>query len=218
MPYATFSDPQSLDLYNYTLGNPETNADPNGHRCLLGLLGTTCAHPPSKSWANGNPPFTAHPNLDCLDQHCRSAMIPAGAMAGDAAATWWEVGGSSLGSLALDTATGGVALVLELTLGQTGGDPALLYKQRQATKGKKAPKRAKGFKNPTNPPQYPPDEVPPGWRVRVMPPTAEYPDGYWRLEKPLPNGGWQGIDPSTMRPGTQPETHVPLPPGVWGGV
>jgi len=44
-----------------------------------------------------------------------------------------------------------------------------------------------------------------------MPPTADYPNGYWRLEKPMPNGGWQGIDPSTMKPGTQCETHVPLP-------
>lgn len=47
-----------------------------------------------------------------------------------------------------------------------------------------------------------------------MPPRPGYPNGYWRLEKPMANGGWQGIDPSTMKPGTQPETQVPLPPEV----
>jgi RHS repeat-associated protein len=50
VPYATFSDPQSLDLYNYTLGNPETNTDPNGHWCFIGV-GTTC--PPSRTRSSG---------------------------------------------------------------------------------------------------------------------------------------------------------------------
>lgn len=45
-----------------------------------------------------------------------------------------------------------------------------------------------------------------------MPPTEQYPNGYWRLEKPMANGGWQGIDPSTMKPGGRAETHIPLPP------
>ncbi len=78
-----------------------------------------------------------------------------------------------------------------------------------STKG--APRPSPKFKTPTNRPQLPPKDIPPGWRVREMPPTDNYPNGYWRLEKPMDNGGWQGIDPSTMRPGTQAETHVPLP-------
>ena len=53
--------------------------------------------------------------------------------------------------------------------------------------------------------------IPSGFRVRQMPPTQQYPNGYWRLEKPMSNGGWLGIDPSTMKPGTQPQTHIPLP-------
>jgi hypothetical protein len=73
------------------------------------------------------------------------------------------------------------------------------------------PKPSPKFRPPTNSPQAPPANVPPGWRVRVMPPTSQYPQGYWRLEKPMPNGGWQGINPSTMKPGPQWETHVPLP-------
>jgi hypothetical protein len=72
------------------------------------------------------------------------------------------------------------------------------------------------FEPPTNPAQLPPDEVPDGWRVRIMRPTEQYPDGYWKLEKPMSNGGWQPIDPSDMQPGTRPETHIPLPPGYWG--
>lgn len=28
----------------------------------------------------------------------------------------------------------------------------------------------------------------------------------------MANGGWQGIDPSTMKPGGPAETHIPLPP------
>lgn len=59
----------------------------------------------------------------------------------------------------------------------------------------------------------PPTEIPAGWRVREMPPTPQYPDGYWKLEKPMSNGGWQPIDPSTMKPGGRPETHIPFPPG-----
>lgn len=75
-----------------------------------------------------------------------------------------------------------------------------------------APKVSLKFRPPTNPPQMPPNEIPEGWRVREMPPTQQYPNGYWRLEKPMPQGGWQGINPSTMKPGPQWDTHVPFPP------
>ncbi|QOJ00932.1 MAG: hypothetical protein HRU70_10665 [Phycisphaeraceae bacterium] len=77
---------------------------------------------------------------------------------------------------------------------------------------KGVPKVSPKFQTPTNAPQLPPENMPAGMRVRQMPPTEQYPNGYWRLEKPMSNGGWQGIDPSTMKPGTQAQTHVPLPP------
>jgi len=77
---------------------------------------------------------------------------------------------------------------------------------------KKPPKASPNFKTPTNPAQPPPKDVPRGWRVRQMSPTEQYPNGYWVLEKPMKDGSWQPIDPSTMKPGTRPETHVPLPP------
>ena len=74
------------------------------------------------------------------------------------------------------------------------------------------PRSTPNFQPPTNPPQHPPAQIPQGWRIRPMPPTSQYPNGYWKLEKPMKDGSWQPIDPSTMKPGSRPETHVPLPP------
>ena len=60
--------------------------------------------------------------------------------------------------------------------------------------------------------------VEPGEKISkfaVFSPTGlnkyQYPNGYWRLEKSMDNGGWQGVDPSTMKPGGHSETHVPFP-------
>jgi RHS repeat-associated protein len=83
-------------------------------------------------------------------------------------------------------------------------------------KGGGGPKPSPNFKTPTNPPQPPPASVPPGYTLRVDPnPSTAYPEaypyGYWRIEKPMTQGGAQGIDPSTMKPGPQEATHVPLP-------
>ena len=69
----------------------------------------------------------------------------------------------------------------------------------------------KNFRPPTNPPQYPRMRVPEGVRMRISPPRPGYPNGYWQYEKPMANGGWQGINPSTMKPGPEPDVHVPFP-------
>jgi hypothetical protein len=66
---------------------------------------------------------------------------------------------------------------------------------------KKAPKPSPKFKIPTNPQQNPLQQVP---------------DGYWGVENLQKNGGWQKVNPSTMKPGKQQETHTPLPKGYWG--
>jgi len=92
------------------------------------------------------------------------------------------------------------------------GPPEKTFPSTQAsTQSTSKAKPAQNFKTPTNPPQNPPSSVPEGWRIRTMPPTEQYPKGYWRMEKPMNQGGWQGIDPSTMRPGAQHQTHVPFP-------
>ena len=84
-------------------------------------------------------------------------------------------------------------------------------KPAAAAGGAGGPKPPKNFRSPTNPPSKPPNVVPPGWRVRVMGPSVIYPNGYWKLEKPMKDGSWQPINPSTMKPGPEWETHVPLP-------
>jgi hypothetical protein len=68
--------------------------------------------------------------------------------------------------------------------------------------------RSRRFRPPTHPP---PGDIPAGWRLRIVLAGAYYPNDYWRLEKPMDNGGWQGINPTAMRPGPQWETHIPLP-------
>jgi hypothetical protein len=85
---------------------------------------------------------------------------------------------------------------------------------------KQLPKQPKTFLPLTNPPQLPPKTLPPGYNLRTEPPSGLYPNGYWKIEKQMPNGGRQPIDPSTFpkpKPGKGThDTHVEFPPGYPG--
>lgn len=155
------------------------------------------------------------PVLDWLNQP-RNPTCMAGYTGTGAAIGFWAGGG--LGTLGL---AGGPTAAVSIPGGAAGGAALgggiggigglIACASGTGSGGGNGPKPSPNFKPPTNAPQPPPTNVPPGWRVRVMPPTSQYPKGYWRLEKPMPNGGWQGINPATMKPGPQWETHIPLP-------
>jgi hypothetical protein len=64
VPYASFGNPQSLNLYGYVQNNPEAFVDPDGHWCIWGM-GTTCNQappppPPPSSAKLLSPPPKAH--------------------------------------------------------------------------------------------------------------------------------------------------------------
>jgi RHS repeat-associated protein len=73
------------------------------------------------------------------------------------------------------------------------------------------------FKSPTNPPQMPPCDLPPGYKVVRQKPTQHYPNGNWKILKDMgPGSKGQRINPSTLKPGPHPDTHVEFPPGYKG--
>ena len=92
-----------------------------------------------------------------------------------------------------------------------------------APKLKGAPKRSPNYRPPTNKPQMPPENIPPGYRIRSTPPTdPPYPNepfGNWKLEKEYAPGKWQPVNPTTGSPGRRWDTHVPYssepPPGTY---
>lgn len=86
-----------------------------------------------------------------------------------------------------------------------------------AAKTPGGPKPAKNFKPPTNPPQMPPSNLPPGYKVLRQKPPQQYPNGNWKILKDMGDGGkGQRINPFTMKPGPHPDTHVEFPAGYTG--
>jgi RHS repeat-associated protein len=67
------------------------------------------------------------------------------------------------------------------------------------------------FQTPKYPAQNPPENIKSGFELFVGRPTKQYPNGYWKIEKPLENGGLQGVDPLSYKPVPKHEYHVPLP-------
>jgi len=217
-------DPQSWNLYAYVRDNPLVSVDPTGMfeeknpreeppdpiEVMLVLSVFQLMSKEMQAAKRGQELLQFAWNVigGPHDPGCMAQTI-AGASAVSA-----TIGGAvGLGGFALAglgetvTVPGGVAL--GTGVGAAAGGAVGMIKC--ATGGGGGSKHSPKFRPPKNPPQAPPKNVPPGWRVRVMPATADYPNGYWRLEKPMANGGWQGIDPSTMKPGPQWDTHVPLP-------
>jgi hypothetical protein len=45
----------------------------------------------------------------------------------------------------------------------------------------------------------------------LSPKRFQSPLFFWHLEKQMPDGKWQPIDPSTGKPGRPEQTHIPLP-------
>ena len=219
-----FDNPQYLNRYSYVLNNPLRYRDPNGNAPV--------------DWANAMQPaiddyyggYTSDPNHT-------STLGLFGAYMGQSTANGYAdmlrlgtgLAEGSVEGIAADLGrAGGIILTVAVPAAKIAGPKAApevapapkapkppapeVAPEQAAAKG--PPKPSPNFKAPTNPPQQPPapNSVPAGWRVRLMPPTTQYPNGYWVLEKPMPQGGWQRIDPSTMKPGPHPDTHVPLPP------
>ena len=75
VPYATFNNPQSLNLYSFVQNNPVTNRDLDGHWCVWGI-GTTCQQVPAPPPPPPPPPapfFKPNPDFKTADAAGKAA-------------------------------------------------------------------------------------------------------------------------------------------------
>ena len=121
VPYANLANPQSLNLYSYVLNNPVTATDPDGHWCLFGW-GTTCTNVAPKKLPVKEGGVAATGALD--------AAADASAAAADS--TFTAAISSAAEAAGNFIASSPVGLLLGAALSQTGGDPILMAKEREA--------------------------------------------------------------------------------------
>jgi RHS repeat-associated protein len=200
VPYADLNNPQSLNLYSYVQNSPLSHKDADGHKCDSGSVGP-----------DGT--FTFH----CTNDPPTNPSGTLYRLAGGAAIFGEEFGPVDWAAIGALTAAGYLAahpIHLSSSNDQNAAPPPPAAPSPNDP-GKSGPKPTPNFVPPTNPPQNPPASVPAGNNVRVMPPTAQYPNGYW-VET---NSYGQPINPATgkppsnvSRPEARAQTHVPLPP------
>jgi len=213
------------NVYMYVFNDPMNYVDPEG--LLPWWVNLLIRSNPATAPFAG-PAETAE-GIVCLAQTSREVER-------EGVMLWWEYFFGKLTGMAtvaeglyqIDIPTGEKLSILEsvwrVASGTTQGVFIVVCGARWAAPAPKAvtprgatPKPTPNFKPPTNAPQAPPSagSLPTGHTVRVMPPTSQYPNGYWRQY----NSCGQPVNPLTGKPPanvTRPEaramTHVPLPP------
>ena len=197
-PEGFLTDPQQQDSYSYARNNPITLSDPSG-QCIDGVTTLVCV----AAIVFLSTIVAAHAAM-------LYGAITHNVKIGEA--------GFAFNNAAVIGASG--MTIPEQTNPFTAekNEPLQVIKEVSDSKDEiylrnSIPKSPKNFIIPTNAPQLPPTEVPDGYTVRVMGPTKDYPNGYWRMFN-----GQQAIDPSIMKtPNTktseefEARTHIPLP-------
>ena len=222
------SDPQSLNAYSYANNNPITLSDPSGENPILaGILLSAVAlgHAALLYGAQTNNPKIAEMGAAIIG----TATL----MGGAATAAPGVISSGKTGFTKSINASKNPATSANKTSVSSKGQSMAAPKSVTQNGG---PKPAKNWIAPTNKPQAP--KIPDDWvssssnkgngtiwrmpntsgdtnTIRVMKPTEQYPNGYWR--QTASDDPKQFIDPSTGRISTNlSETHIPLPEGYWG--
>jgi RHS repeat-associated protein len=192
----------NFNRYGYASNNPVVNIDPNGRQTALddNMLIV------QQTRLNDGPQQMAAAEAQTNAEFLVSVVV-----CGGCDINYTDTSGSG--------ALQPILTPVETTLasGLVRGAGILLDSEATATAtvAPGAPKPATNFTPPTNAPQNPPDVLPDGHTVRVMPPTQQYPNGYWRQY----DSNGNPVNPATgQQPGSVPravsraQTHVPLPP------